>query len=147
MYGDAPRRAFGDVLGDIAAGTNDVRVALLDASHTKNLTGNTVFSEVNADEITNTTASDTGYTAGGQALTTKSLAHTSRVTTFDADDAVWTSSTIDAGYAVVYEDTGDATTSSLLTIVDFEGEKSSSDGEFRIEWHSDGIFQVDSNPA
>lgn len=141
MYADAPHRAFDGTLGDVS--TQTIKVALLDSAHTKSLTGNEVFSDLSADEITNTGSNDTNYSAGGQELTTVTLTRDGTVTTFDADDVTWESSTIDAGHAVVYEDTGDASTSTLLTHVDFEGEQSSDTGDFTIEWHDDGIFQLD----
>lgn len=55
---------------------------------------------------------------------------------------MWTDSTITAGYAVVYHDTGTASTSTLLTLVDFEGEQSSDAGDFTISWDASGVFTV-----
>lgn len=141
MYSDAPNRALDGTLGDVT--TADVNVALLDDSHTKDLDANEVFDDLSADEISNTGSNDSGYTAGGETLTTASLSRSSTVTTFDADDVTWGSSTIDAGHAVVYEDTGDDTTASLITHVDFEGEQSSDNGDFTISWDSNGIFEFD----
>ena len=56
---------------------------------------------------------------------------------------------ITAGYAVVYDATPAADADkALLTLIDFEGEEVSEDGDFVIDWDdTNGIFQVDTNPA
>ena len=61
-----------------------------------------------------------------------------RVTALDADDVTWSNSTITAAYAVVY----DADSGKLICLIDFDGEEESSDGDFTIEWHADGIFKL-----
>lgn len=89
-------------------------------------------------------ASGEGYTAGGQELANKTITYDadSNATILDADDVVWSNSTITARYAVIYDDSG-ATDSGklLLGFVDFDGERSSENGDFRIVWHTDGIFR------
>lgn len=132
-YYSAPEHAYSGGVNDLSDGTTDVRCALLDATHTKDLDTHTQWTDVEGDEVTGD-----GYTAGGVALDNNTLTRSGNTTTFDADDAVWADSTISAGYAVVY----DAGSGNLLTNVDFEGEESSDSGEFRIEWHANGIFYV-----
>lgn len=63
----------------------------------------------------------------------------------DAADTTWTTSTITARYAVIYESTGTASTSALLGYVDFDGDKISSAGTFTITWHANGIFIIPVN--
>lgn len=74
--------------------------------------------------------SGTGYVAGGQALTT--VAPTSSGTTafLDFDDETWTSSTITARGAMIYNDTqaGDP----AVAILDFGGDKTSTAGDFTV---------------
>lgn len=138
------------VTDDLSDGTNtDLKVALLDASHTKDVANNAVWGDVSANEITNTGANDSGYTAGGQALTNPTLTAdaASRNVDFDGDDIEWTSSTIDAGYAVLYNDTPSAGNKTLILNVDFEGTESSNNASFIIEWDTNGIYRVDTNPA
>ena len=135
-YGNAARRAFAGIINDLGDATTTVNVALLDITHTPDLSGHEVFGDVSPDEV-----SGTGYTAGGAEITTKTLTEAALVTTFDGDDVAWTDSTISAGYAVVYE----ATSGSLLTLVDFEGEQSSENGTFEVSWHVDGIFTATAN--
>lgn len=59
----------------------------------------------------------------------------------DADNVQWASSTITARYAVIYKDTGTATTSPLIALVDFETDKSSDNGNFDLTFDSRGILR------
>jgi hypothetical protein len=87
----------------------------------------------------------TAYTAGGTTLTTPIQSYTGGTNTwaFDADDALWSTSTITATVAEVY-DFSPATdaTRPLLSYVDFGGAQSSSGGDFKIVWNSGGLFKV-----
>lgn len=65
----------------------------------------------------------------------------SAVIWLDADDVTWASSTITARYAVIYKDTGVATTSPLIGFVDFGQDESSSNGNFTIQWSANGILR------
>ena len=85
---------------------------------------------------------DTGYTAEGEALASKTLSYSTLVTTFDAADVTWASSSITARYAVLYQDSGTESTSILLAYVDFGEDKVSSSGDFKVIWHANGILTV-----
>lgn len=148
-YEAAPRRAYEGAVTDLGDGGTDLRVALLDINHEPNLTGHAAWSDVSADEITNTASNDTGYAAGGMALSTVTWASDGTgVTQLSAGEITWETSTIDAGYAVVYDNTpATASDKTLLTLVDFEGEESSEDGDFTIDWDAvNGIFQINTSP-
>lgn len=91
-------------------------------------------------DITNE-VSGTGYTATGQALTTKAVTYASRVTKFDAADVEWTSSTITARYAVIYDAQPAADGDKcLICWIDFGEDKSSVAGSFKITFAAGGIF-------
>ena len=60
---------------------------------------------------------------------------------FDAADVTWASSTITARYGVLYKDTGTSTTSPLIVLVDFGQNESSSNGNFTVQWSTQGIFR------
>lgn len=95
------------------------------------------------DDLTNE-ISGTGYTAGGATLAGKTLTYdtaTNRVRC-KASNSAWTNSTFGPlRIAVVYKDTGVASTSPLLTYFDFGGDVSVASGTFTILWDSvDGIF-------
>lgn len=83
-----------------------------------------------------TEAEGTGYTAGGATLASKTVTEATRVTKFDAADVQWTTSTITARYAVLYE------VENLLIWVDFGENKSSEAGTFKIVWNAGGIFTI-----
>jgi hypothetical protein len=95
------------------------------------------------DDVTGE-ASGTGYTAGGAALSNKSVTQDNADDegVFDADDVTWADSTITARGAVVYKDTGVASTSPLVCYIDFGADKSSEGADFTIQWNAEGILNV-----
>jgi hypothetical protein len=133
-YGSVIAKAFNK---EIDFDSDTIKVALLSSSYTPNQDTHDYFNDVSSFEV-----SGTGYTAGGATLANKSVTYTgaTNVTKFDADDVSWTSSTITARYAVVYDSTGTASTSALIGYVDFGSDQSSSSGTFSIVWDSAGIF-------
>ena len=138
MYSNTPNNAFAGNLTDLSVVGTDINVALLAAAHTPNQNTHDNFEDVSGNQV-----SGTGYTAGGAEITTKSLSTTGRVTTFDGDDVEWTSSTITAQYAVIYDATPALPADQkLIALIDFGEELSSSDGTFKITWHTDGIFAI-----
>lgn len=81
------------------------------------------------------------YVTGGDVLTSTVVSVTNRVTKFDADDAEWLTSTITARYAVIYDNTEGADVDKpIIALVDFDGNKDSENGTFKIQWHVNGIF-------
>jgi hypothetical protein len=139
LYTSAVENAFKGLIDDISAGS-DLKLALLDSGHTPSQDGHTSWDDVNGDEI----SAGGGYTAGGMAVSGKSLSSASGVTTFDASNIVWSDSTITASYAVLYDDgpTGD-TNKKLIGLIDFDGSRESVDGDFTINVHNDGVFTFD----
>ena len=94
------------------------------------------------DDITNE-ISGTGYTAGGATLTTTTVSVSGRVTTYDAADTSWTSSTLTARYAVLYDSTQGADSAKpVIGYIDFGADKSSESGTFKIQWNGSGIFTI-----
>jgi hypothetical protein len=113
-----------------------LKVMLLTSSYTPDKTHN-VLADVSTNEVTGS-----GYTAGGATLANVSVTEddvNDRVT-FDADDVTWTSATITARYAVIYDDT--LASDPLLFCFDFVSDQSSSGADFTIQWNADGIFRV-----
>lgn len=96
------------------------------------------------NDVTNE-VSGTGYTATGTTLTTPVQAYTgaTNVWNFDADDALWTTSTITARIAVVYDSTpGTDATRPLISYVDFGGDQTTNAADFKIVWAAGGIVKV-----
>ena len=101
-----------------------IKVMLLTNSYTLNVDHDFV-NDVNSYEV-----SGTGYTAGGKAITSRSITidNADDNAQYDAADVEWTTSTITAYKGVVYKDTGTASTSPLICYLDFGGSKESSNG-------------------
>ncbi len=86
----------------------------------------------------------TGYSADGESLSSVTLTQSGGTITFDADDVTWTSSTITARGAVVYDDS--LTNNPLIAYIDFGADKSSSSGDFVLSFNASGIFTLDLTP-
>lgn len=124
---------------DLAGDT--FKMALVTSSYTADFDAHDEWADVSANE-----ASGTGYTAGGQALTTVTFSGSSGTLTFDCDDVSWTSSTISsAAAAVIYDDTvaGDP----LLVYLDFGGTFSTGGSStFKVTIPASGVFTLDLTP-
>lgn len=133
FYSQFPLALCKATFPDLSAAGTSIKCALLSSSYTFDQENHDLWSEVSSNEV-----SGTGYTAGGAALTNKALSEANRVTTFDADDVVWSNSTITARYAVLYE----VSTGKLILCIDFGENMSSSGGDFTITWDASGIFTL-----
>lgn len=124
--------------GSIDLDTATIKVALVTSSYTPDQDAHTKFSDI-TNEV-----SGTGYTAGGATLTTPSVTqdNTNNRGVFDADDVTWSSSTITARGAVLYKSTGTASTSPLIAYIDFGADKTSTSGNFTIQWNASGILTL-----
>lgn len=120
--------------------TDTIKVALLSNAYTPDQDAHNYYDDVVANEVTGT-----GYTAGGNTLANKTNSYNSatNVIVLDADDTTWSSSTITARYAVIY-DASPATnaTRPLIGYVDFGSDQSSSNGNFTITWDATGIVRI-----
>ena len=106
----------------LASGGNSFKIALYTSSATLNAT-TTAYT-------TSGEASGTGYTAAGNALTNVNPTTTNTTAYTDFDNVSWTSSTITANGALIYNDTqsGDP----AVAVLAFGSDKSSSNGTFSI---------------
>jgi len=113
--------AFGTTVVRGATTADTMYMALYTSSATLDAT-TTAYSATNE-------VSGTGYVAGGQALTT--VAPTSSGTTayLDFDDETWTSSTITARGALIYN--SDQSNKSVA-VLDFGSDKTSTAGDFTV---------------
>ena len=118
---------------DLAADT--IKVALYTSSATLGA-GTTAYSTSN--EI-----SGTGYTAGGVALTSTTVATSGTSAYFDADDPQWTSASFTANGALIYNDTnGDK----AIDVLAFVGDFTVAGGTFKIVFPAAGtnaIIRID----
>lgn len=125
--------------GSIDLDTDTLKVALVTSSYSPDQDAHD-----NYDDLTNEVANGNGYTTGGATLANKAVTadNTDNEGVFDADDVSWTSSTITARGAVIYKDSGVASTSPLIAYIDFGSDKSSSNGTFQITWAAEGILNL-----
>lgn len=136
-----PNRFWYDVLRKVISLSADTfYCALVDNTYTPNK-DDTVWSasiDPGSSEIIGSVA--VGYTTGGVALAgvVFSQDDTNDLCKFDANDAVWTSSTITARYAVVYDST--PTDKTIVAVYEFSADKSSSTGTFTIQWSTSGLM-------
>lgn len=134
-YGQALKAALNK---EIDFDTDTIKVMLCTSTYAPNQDTH-VYKDVSVtNEVTGT-----GYTAGGAALTTKTITYdgATNVVKLDADDVTWASSTITARYAVIYDDSP-ASNKPLLGYVDFGADQSSNNGNFTITWDAAGILKI-----
>ncbi len=125
--------------GSIDLDTDSIKVMLVTSSYTADIDAHTKRSDV-TNEV-----SGTGYSAGGSALTTKTMTanNTSDQGVFDADDVSWTTATITARGAVLYKSRGGASSADeLIAYVDFGSNQTSTAGTFTITWSATGIITL-----
>lgn len=137
LYGLAFQSAFNK---EIDFNSDTIKVMLLANTYAPAQDTHRYLSDVIANEVTGT-----GYTAGGATLATPSMSYTAGTNVFalDGADVSWSSSTITAAYAVVYDDTpATNATKPLICYIDFAGDISSSGGTFSITWDAAGIATV-----
>ena len=117
------------LLGDHHLDTDDIYIALYTSSASLAATtdGYTTSNEV----------SGTGYTAGGNALSSKAVTENSTSGIFDAADPEWTDATFTARGAFIYNDSHSS--KAMIAYYDFGADKSASAGN-----PHDTLYNVDS---
>lgn len=126
--------------GDVAWGSNTIKVALTTSTYTPDIDTHEFFSTHVTNEVVGS-----GYTAGGVTLTTKTNSYdaANNRAVLDADNVTWNPSTITARRAIIYvAGVTPGTNDYLLGWVDFGQDESSSASEFTIVWDSTGILRL-----
>lgn len=125
--------------GALDLDTDTIKVMLVTSSYAADQDAHTKRSDITNDVV------GTGYTAGGSALANKAVTvdNTDNEGVFDADDLTWSTSTITARGAVLYKSRGGASSADeLLCYIDFGADKSSSAGNFTLQWDAEGILNL-----
>ena len=108
---------------------NTIKLALYTAgSGAPYSTSDTAYSSGVANEV-----SGTGYTTGGNTLSSPVVANQSNVATLTFAQTQFTSATFGAAYAVIYNNSA---SDKLVVVLDFGGTKSCSNGTFTITFPS-----------
>jgi hypothetical protein len=98
--------------------------------------------------VTSECAQTNGYTTGGVTVgptgATLTYDTTNTVVIADLTDAQWTSATISAQYAVLYDLSSGTQASGqvLIGYVNFGDTMSSSNGTFTVQWSTGGVVRV-----
>lgn len=111
--------------------TDDIRIALYTDVASLNA-ATTVYSATNE-------ASGTGYTAGGQTLTNVVIGISGTMAYVDADNPVWTASTITARGALIYNF---SKANRAIGVIDFGANKTSSASDFEIQFPAPGVNAI-----
>jgi hypothetical protein len=134
VYNRAKYNLFSGRFDVQGSGSHVINVALVTSSYTFNADHN-YWTTISGNE-----ASGTNYTAGGTALTNKTVTqdNSNDRAAFDADDTTWASSSVTARGAALYDNT--LTTKDLVAFYDFSTDQTSSSGNFTIQWHANGLI-------
>ena len=92
---------------------------------------------------TSNEVSGTGYSAGGETLTSRTVSTTGTTAFFDADDPTWTSASFTARGALIYNSTN---SDKAIAVLDFGGDLTVSSGTFKILFPAAGanaIIRID----
>jgi hypothetical protein len=127
--------ASGDGPMDLLSDTIKLSLHLAAASVSQTL--DEVFANV-PNELTTTG----GYTAGGATLASKTYDTSSLVTTFDAADVTWSSTTFTHRYGVLWDDTIATPTDPLIGYVDNGGDVTTASTDLVYVWNASGIFTI-----
>ena len=120
---------------ELLEGQHDFRTS----GHTFNIalyTSSATLGASTTDYTTSDEVTGTGYTAGGQALTNVNPTTSSTTAFTDFADETFTTATITARGALIYNTTtggGSGTTDSVI-VLDFGGDKTSTAGDFTIQF-------------
>jgi hypothetical protein len=113
---------------DFTNGADAMKLALFTSSAT--------LSAATTDYSTTNEASGTGYTAGGGALTNVTPTSSGTTALTDFNDLTFSSSTITARGAMIYntQTGGGSGTTDAVAILDFGADKTSTNGDFTIQF-------------
>ena len=114
-----------------SSGGDTFKIALYDSSATL---GASTTDYSTSEEITNT--SGAAYQAGGALLSNNGVSLSSTTAFTDFDDVTYTSASFTANGAMIYNTTtdGGSSTTNAVAIIAFGGDKTASNGTFKIEF-------------
>lgn len=113
--------------------THTIKLALIKASHSGTYNAATTnYSDVtgNSDE-----ASGTGYSSGGATLGSAAITVDGTTAIVDFANVIFTSSTISADGCIIYNSSA---SNKAICVIDFSGTKTSTNGDFTVEFPAAG---------
>lgn len=133
VYGHFPEKISNK---EIDFDTDTIKLMLCSDSYTVSQDNDEYKSDV-TNEV-----SGSGYTAGGETLTGKSVTYASgdsKVVTWSASTIEWRNITATFRYGVIYCDTGDDSTSALISYIDFGSDVELTDIRFIVTLDSNRV--------
>jgi len=139
----------GRILGDAGVvGTaidlegDTIKMSLHSSSYTPSIDDDHFY-----DQVDNEVSASGDYSAGGATLTVTSTTNDSgdspaSTGVFDATDVSFDNATITARYAIIYKDTGTASTSPVICYIDFTTDQTSTSGTFTVAFAAEGIINI-----
>jgi len=125
--------------GLIDLDTNTIGCMLVTSTYVPNIDTHSKRSDITNEVV------GTGYTAKGKNLVNPVVTadNVGDLGKFDADDLSWAASTITARGAVLYVNRGGvATADELIGYLDFVTDKSSTSGNFNVNFNASGIINL-----
>ena len=122
---------------NLGSGGNTLKIALYTSSASL---GATTTAYATTNEV-----SGTGYTAGGVTLSSQAVAYDSsnNVAYFDSADPSWSSATITARGALIYNN---SKSNASIAVLDFGSDFSSSNGTFQVQFptaaHNTALIRI-----
>jgi hypothetical protein len=124
------------------SGVLDIKGALMKSTYLPDVDADEYWDDISAYEITSGGA--TGYTAGGMTLEPLGPTYNTALneTVLDLENPLWEGITATARFLAIYKDTGMASTSPLIGIVDFGENKIATGQDLLINIKVDGLFRM-----
>lgn len=116
---------------NFANGGSTFKMSLYVAGVTSGTLDGTITQYTTASYGTYEQANGNGYTTGGQTLTSQTTSRSSQTSWVDFADVTWSTSTIDARGALIYNTT---TNNPSVLVLDFGSTKSSNNGSFTVQF-------------
>jgi hypothetical protein len=124
---------------ELLNGAHDFDLSSGDTFKVALYTSSATLSAATTAYSTTNEASGTGYTAGGNSLTNIDPASSGTTAFVDFANSTWSSATITARGALIYNSTpnttsGAAPANAAVAVLDFGGDKTSTNGDFTIQF-------------
>ena len=113
------------MLGEHDLNTDTIKVALVSSSQNVSASDPNTYTSISGE-----LASGNGYTTGGATLASVTVTQVSSSGVVDFADVSWSDATFAANGCIIYNDSHSS--KSVIAVYDFGGEKSATNGEFKL---------------
>lgn len=124
------------IKGEIAYLTDTISVGLFTSATAPDIDADTFLSDISGE------LSGGGYVRKTLASKTVTTDDANNRAIADAADVQWTSLTGTFRYIITFEDTGVASTSRLLSVIDTGSDQTLANGTYDLTWPTSGVFFI-----